>query len=60
MAFCGLNVVAYCKFPMLLTTLAYTGDVIIMAVELRDGQRERGGEKAKHTPGPLHCSEKKT
>lgn len=37
--------VAYCKFPMLLTTLAYTGNIIIMAVELRDGQREKGGLK---------------
>lgn len=37
--------VAYCKFPMLLTPLAYTGNIIIMEVELRDGQREKGGLK---------------
>lgn len=30
---------------MLLTTLAYTGNIVIMAVELRDGQREKGGLK---------------
>lgn len=30
---------------MLLTPLAYTGNIIIMEVELRDGQREKGGLK---------------
>lgn len=39
--YCDLNVVAYFKFLMLLTTLAYTGDIIIMAVELRNGRGKR-------------------